>query len=255
MSANGIVCVIPAAGRGSRLGAVCPKVFVEIVESKTIFDILYAKIEPFVEQIVLVLSPDGLKYAEEHSLTVKYDKLKLAVQEYPIGMGDAVFAASSVWKHFSQLMVVWGDQVFLSDRSIRCLIDTHIGACDRGRQLTLPLVFVNNPYVEYCISPNGEIMDILQSREGDVCGATGFSDSGLFMLEIQCLEAAWSLYRSEESFGAVTSEVNFLPFLKWLSLKGWGTRTFRIEDAREARGINTTADLEFFRALYKGDRE
>jgi hypothetical protein len=45
--------------------------------------------------------------------------------------------------------------------------------------------------------------------------------------------------------------VNFLPFLLHLSKAGWTIRKLVVEDANEARGVNTWEDLEFFRSLYR----
>ena len=46
------------------------------------------------------------------------------------------------------------------------------------------------------------------------------------------------------------SEINFLPFLPFLSAKGWIITSLEVADATEARGINTKTDLAFFQSLY-----
>ena len=50
--------------------------------------------------------------------------------------------------------------------------------------------------------------------------------------------------------GRETGEINFLPFLPFLSRNGWRVRRLIVDDAREARGINTADDLRFFQELW-----
>ena len=51
--------VIPAAGRGVRLGADIPKILLPISSCDTIWSILHAKLSPLVDHIHLILSPEG----------------------------------------------------------------------------------------------------------------------------------------------------------------------------------------------------
>ena len=50
--------------------------------------------------------------------------------------------------------------------------------------------------------------------------------------------------------GGGTGEINFLPFLPFLSRAGWTVTPLEVADATEARGINTKDDLAFFQSLY-----
>jgi len=54
-----VCALIPAAGRGSRLGTDAPKILAPLTEQQTIWSILHAKLAPLVDHIHLELSPDG----------------------------------------------------------------------------------------------------------------------------------------------------------------------------------------------------
>ena len=56
-----ICAVIPAAGRGTRLGSDQPKILTPLTARDTIWSILHDKLAPLVDHIHLVLSPEGAK--------------------------------------------------------------------------------------------------------------------------------------------------------------------------------------------------
>jgi bifunctional UDP-N-acetylglucosamine pyrophosphorylase/glucosamine-1-phosphate N-acetyltransferase len=145
------------------------------------------------------------------------------------------------------ILVVWGDQIHVARDTIRRALDLHAGA---PRRLVLPLVALSKPYVEYRFDDGNRLIAVLQSREGDECAPGGLGDVGMFVLSTGGLASAWSLYRRAPRLGARTAEVNFLPFLVYLAQRGWEVKQLRVDDPLEARGINTTEDLAFFRRLY-----
>ncbi len=49
--------VIPAAGRGSRLGLDLPKLLVRLTDNETVWSVLKRKLRPYVDHIHVVLSP------------------------------------------------------------------------------------------------------------------------------------------------------------------------------------------------------
>jgi bifunctional UDP-N-acetylglucosamine pyrophosphorylase/glucosamine-1-phosphate N-acetyltransferase len=79
----------------------------------------------------------------------------------------------------------------------------------------------------------------------------GSADVGIFGLSVSGLKQAWDDYMAQASSGNLTGEINFVPFLPFLSSKhNWPVSPIEIKDAAEARGVNTTEDLEFARARY-----
>jgi bifunctional N-acetylglucosamine-1-phosphate-uridyltransferase/glucosamine-1-phosphate-acetyltransferase GlmU-like protein len=162
-------------------------------------------------------------------------------------MGDAIFGARTSWEMYDAILIVWGDQVFVSTDTLTCTL-TALNSADR--RAVLPLTRMSDPYVEY-VFDGGRLTTVLQSREGDKTNPGGYSDVGTFLLGTRGLTAAWNEYLSQAPQGSRTGEINFLPFLPFLSAHGWTVTPLEVADATEARGINTPEDLSFFRDLYR----
>jgi bifunctional N-acetylglucosamine-1-phosphate-uridyltransferase/glucosamine-1-phosphate-acetyltransferase GlmU-like protein len=251
-SRSRICAVVPAAGRGSRLGADVPKVFVPILPGVTIWNAVHSRLSEVADRIVLVLSPDGWNYAEKNRALFSppcFDKTTLALQPAPLGMGDAIFGAADLWRDDDDLLVVWGDQFNLSPQTLSACVRLH--AAQEKPALTLPVVRAPRPYVEYVFDSSDRLTSLRQSREGDRCEPGGFSDIGVFLLsggDALCEE--WLRYRGGSAPGSVTGEINFLPFLVHLSsTAGWPVVRYETDDPDEAVGINTPEDLAFARRL------
>lgn len=237
-----ICAVIPAAGRGTRLGGPeRPKILTPLTPQDTIWSILYRKLVPLVDHIHLILSPTGA--AEFPALPAN---VSVGIQPEPTGMGDAIFRGFDVWSSYDAILIVWGDQVFVSRGTLARTIAA-LGCAQN--HAVLPVTRMAAPYVEY-VFDGLRLARVLQTREGDITTANGYSDVGTFLLSTQDLDPAWKEYLASASRGAGTGEINFLPFLPFLSAKGWTITPVEVADATEARGINTKDDLAFFQSLY-----
>ena len=248
-----LCAVVPAAGRGTRLGLDVPKVFVRILPDVTIWDAVRGKLTRIAERIVLVLSPEGRGYVEKNRgafSPAAWEKTELALQAVPLGMGDAIFGAEDFWRGYDDLLIVWGDQFNLSLETLSACVDLHAAAGEKPA-LTLPVVRAPRPYVEYVFDAAGRLTRIRQSREGDACEPGGFSDLGVFLLSGgPALIGEWTRYREIGAKGSVTGEINFLPFLVHLSsVAGWPVNRDEARDPAEAIGINTPEELAFAREL------
>ncbi|HVW74463.1 MAG TPA: NTP transferase domain-containing protein [Rhizomicrobium sp.] len=236
-----ICAVIPAAGRGTRLGSGRPKILAPLTARDTIWSVLHARLAPLVDHIHLVLSPDGA--AQFPALPAN---VSVSVQPEPVGMGDAIFRGFDVWSRHDAVLIVWGDQVFVSADTLTRAIAA-MGT--PYRQAVLPVTRMAIPYVEY-IFDGQRLAKVLQTREGDTTTPNGFSDVGTFLLATNGLKPAWENYLNTAPRGQGTGEINFLPFLPFLSAQGWTITPLEVADATEARGINTKDDLAFFQSLY-----
>ncbi len=244
-----LCAVIPAAGRGSRLGLDRPKILAPVSGDATIWSVLKTRLKPFADRIHVVVSPGGANAFHE-ALLPDPDRTTIttSIQPVPLGMGDAIFGCAAAWADAEAIVIVWGDQVHVSAQTFAATLALHGG---RPRTIGLPLVALDDPYVEYRFDDAGQLTAILQSREGDCCAASGFGDVGTFVLSTEGLAAAWRSYVTHCTPGKATGEINFLPFLVHLAEQGWGVDRYLVADTREARGINTPEDLAFFRDIYQ----
>jgi len=242
--------VIPAAGLGSRLGSAVPKILLSLNETETVLSILYRKLFPLVDHIHIVASPSGAPLIgvclKEMGVN---DFVSISIQPEPKGMGDAIFQSYPVWSKAEKIIVVWGDQLFVSDETIKQGLEIHGGTL---KTIGLPLVKMKKPYVEYIFNDDLQLTHIKQSREGDICSEEGWADIGTFILSVPDLLSEWESYLNKIPRGASTGEINFLPFLPFLVSSGWQIKMTIVMDVTEARGINTQDDLIFFQRLYAG---
>src|SRR5438132_13686517 len=81
--------IIPAAGRGSRLGSDQPKILYPILGRPILCWLLDALV-PVCGNFVLVLSPEGRAVVEPMARQRLGAGLRLVIQERPTGMADAV---------------------------------------------------------------------------------------------------------------------------------------------------------------------
>lgn len=241
--------VIPAAGRGSRLGLDLPKLLVPLTERETIWSVLKRNLRPHVDHIHVVLSPAGASsFGQALEGDPDASMISTSIQPAPTGMGDAIFRGEPTWSSYRNVIVVWGDQVHVSENTIASSLALQ---ADAERRVMIPLVALREPYVEYRFDAAGRLDKILQTREGDVCQPGGLGDVGTFVLSTGGLAKDWQTFLAQVERGALTGEVNFLPFLAFLSRTGWDVRSLPVADPREARGINTPDDLVFFREVYR----
>ncbi|MFI6705534.1 NTP transferase domain-containing protein [Nonomuraea sp. NPDC050478] len=246
MSDQRVCAVIPAAGSGTRLGLGIPKIMLEIADGVTVWHLLHRRLSPWVEHVHVVVSPAGeIPFRRLAAEEIERGAVSVSVQARPTGMGDAIFGAVAHWEGYDRILVVWGDQVNLSPATVRQVVR----ACHDG--LTLPLVPMPAPYVEYELD-GPALVRVRMSREGDDCRPGGLSDVGVFCLGTEGLAEAWAGYLLDAAPGAATGEVNFLPFLPYLSqVRGRPVTVVPVTDPSEARGVNTPDDLDFARQAFQ----
>ncbi|OGV49384.1 MAG: hypothetical protein A3F46_00115 [Legionellales bacterium RIFCSPHIGHO2_12_FULL_42_9] len=239
--------VIPAAGLGTRLKTSTPKILLSLTPTKTVWSVLRFKLVDLVDHIHVIVSPHSEDLMRrELADDLACGLVSISVQVEPIGMGDAIFQGYSVWSQALQILIVWGDQVFVSSETFKSALQRHAG---HDKTIALPLTIVTEPYVEYIFDADLGLTAVKQSREGDRCSAKGLADVGTFVMSVRDLLPAWHAYLKRASWGAQTNEINFLPFLPFLAANGWHIELVHVASSLETRGINTPEDLLFFRCL------
>jgi bifunctional UDP-N-acetylglucosamine pyrophosphorylase/glucosamine-1-phosphate N-acetyltransferase len=106
-----------AAGLGTRMRSDVPKHLHQILGRRMVDWVLASSKALGVEQIVVVVSP---------TTTADFDGLTVAVQEEPLGTGDAVRRARTALEgRVDDVLVLSGDTPLLTPQILRELVDTH----------------------------------------------------------------------------------------------------------------------------------
>ncbi|HSR07520.1 MAG TPA: HAD-IA family hydrolase [Bryobacteraceae bacterium] len=230
--------VIPAAGRGTRLGFSRPKILYPL-GGRTILDWLLDFLVPNCASLVFVLSPEGageVTAALEQRIPGRF---AVVIQETPTGMGDAVALALPHVKT-RHAAVVWGDQVALRRESVESCMRLHQGPLQPS--VTCPTVLRANPYIHFDRDEAGRLVGLKQAREGDAMPETGESDTGFFCFDTVALRRLLDRLRSESGgIGTATREFNLLPVIP-LAAQREVVLTPRVMRLEETVGINTRED-------------
>jgi HAD superfamily hydrolase (TIGR01509 family) len=230
--------LVPAAGRGSRLGYHLPKILFPVAGRPCLdwlLDIFAAKCA----KLVFVLSPEGAPdviAALEQRIPGRYQTV---LQVNPTGMGDAVRLGLSAVVT-PQVAVAWGDQVALQHSSVDLCLRLHQGPLQPGA--TAPTVLRDAPYIHFERDSEGRVSSVRQAREGDPMPQRGESDTGFFCFRTSSLRKHLEAMRmSDAQLGGKTGEFNLLPVLPRIAQQE-GLLTPRVMTLEETVGINSAAD-------------
>jgi bifunctional UDP-N-acetylglucosamine pyrophosphorylase/glucosamine-1-phosphate N-acetyltransferase len=237
--------VIPAAGRGSRLGFARPKILYPVA-GRMIVEWLLGFLQPVCSAFVFVLSPEGREDVEGELDALIPGQYRTVIQVAPTGMGDAVDLGLTVVET-PQVAIVWGDQVALRRGSVEACFRLHDGPLKPD--LTCPTVIRPDPYIHFARDPTGRISGLCQKREGDVMPAEGESDTGFFCFRTEALRVLLSALRASATpGGAATGEFNFLPVIPLAAQRGI-VLTPPFMTIKETVGINSSADAVLVEAF------
>lgn len=248
MMNNKICAIIPAAGKGARLGFGVPKILVEFKNNVKVIDLLLKALLGSVDKIVIVVSPETLPLLQNdidnkiQNNTIPDKLIEIVIQETPKGMGDAIFCGYHIWKNYDNIFIVWGDQASISKDTVQKTINLQLRFTSPC--FTIPVVYKEDLYVEYVFDADGSLKTILQKREGDAVNESGYSDVAIFSLSTLSIFELWNKYRNISHNGVLTNEINFLPFLVYLSQNNWKTNIVHVKNPVEAVGLNTYEDYQ-----------
>ncbi len=236
--------VIPAAGRGTRLGSDRPKILFEIA-GRTILDWLLDLLLPRCGSVVLVAAPRGVE-AISRAVSAHGDRVRIAVQPDPIGMADAVERGTAPVTS-ENVLVIWGDQAAVREESLDLSMSLHTESCALA---TVPTVWRSGPYIHFARDASGRIVEVAQAREGDGMPQEGESDAGVFLFRTGALKRSLEAMRcAGVGIGRSTKEWNLLPVFPLLDSLAGNVLTAPILTAEESTGVNTPADAAFLESV------
>ncbi len=240
--------IIPAAGKGTRLGYSKPKILYPI-SGRTILDRMIDLLEPLCAKFVFVLSPESAPHVTpllEERLSGRFEAPVIVDS---CGMADSIYkAVPNVITPYT--LIIWGDQVAISPKTIMTVQRLHQSV--PNAQLTLPMVRRENPYVHYAIDDKGLFTHVLEKREGAAMPSVGESDCGVFACDTKRLQ---EVYADEIGKGIVlsqsTKEWNFLPMLPRFEMGEGSVSAYRLESMEESVGVNDVNDAALLEEYFK----
>jgi bifunctional UDP-N-acetylglucosamine pyrophosphorylase / glucosamine-1-phosphate N-acetyltransferase len=111
-----LAAVVMAAGQGTRMRSRLPK---------HLHPLLGRRVVDWVIEAARPLAPDTLVVVTSPDHQDAYDGLRVAVQERPLGTGDAVRAAKGELAGAESVLVLSGDHPLLTSGLLRALLETH----------------------------------------------------------------------------------------------------------------------------------
>jgi bifunctional N-acetylglucosamine-1-phosphate-uridyltransferase/glucosamine-1-phosphate-acetyltransferase GlmU-like protein len=233
---SGRVLVIPAAGRGSRLGSDAPKVLAPVA-GRPMLDWLLDLYLDRVEAMTLVVQPSARDLVVQ-ALRARAAHAQVAVQESPTGMLDAVGIGieATGLRAGARVWVTWCDQVAVLPATL-----DRLAREEAATAICFPTILQSPPYIHFERDADQRIVKVLQRRDGDPMPVTGESDMGLFSLSAAAARDKLQVFSAAAAASPNTGERNFLPFIPWLAATDV-VRTFPASHSIEAVGINTPED-------------
>lgn len=233
--------VIPAAGNGSRLGVSVPKALFQF-QAKPLIDWVVRASQGIFDNTIVVIKPGHLTQFHEWALhaPARPKQIQFVFQETASGSFDAVLLGLRSISDGSAAIVVWGDQVGVSSKTLQ-LVSSLL---DQGCEFVSPISEVNEPYVWLIRDQQGEITEVRRKRDGDVPPETGFSDVGVFGFSRRLVRA---IRENPLAFRPSLVEGRELDFTYAIpSFCSFGKfETPLITDRSETIAINSSDDLKY----------
>lgn len=232
--------IVPAAGRGSRLGVDTPKALVRVA-GRPMLEHLLARHTPFVDRFVIVVAPSAVDLFAAF-IAGQPAPIDIVVQPRPTGMLDAItLAAPLVADHRpGRVAVTWCDQLAVSHATAERL--WRHATSPLAASLVFPTLEVEQPYIHFDRDGSGRITGVRQRREGDRMPQRGETDMGLFDLSLDAYLRDLADFATGARASSGTGERNFLPFIPWQASRAL-VETITGADPIETVGINTPEEL------------
>jgi len=228
---DNVAALVMAAGLGTRMRSATPKHLHPLLGRRMVDWVIAAARETGAEPIVIVASPQALD---------GFDGLDVAVQERPLGTGDAVRAARTKLASTSgDVLVLSGDTPLLTADALRELLDTH-----RRERATATVLSFEPPdprqYGRVVRDGNGRLARIVEA-----------SDAVPEELELREVNSSIYVFAADKLWPALArlqpknaqGELYLTDAVGFLVQDGERVAVHVAEDPRLVEGVNTRAEL------------
>ena len=219
-----------AAGLGTRMRSAVPKHLHPVLGRRMVDWVLAAAVEIGADPIVVVAAPQTRDGFEDY---------EVAVQETPLGTGDAVRAARSALEGRAEhVLVLSGDAVLLTGEMLRDLVAVHLES--RAAATVLGIEYEDaRQYGRLVRGEDGALQRIVEARDAtDAELAIREANSSIYVFESSKL---WPTLERIESANA-QGEVYLTDAIGLLVTDGERVAVSIAAEAFEA-GVNTRAEL------------
>ena len=229
--ADDLAAIVMAGGLGTRMKSATPKHLHPLLGRRMVDWVIAAARGAGVERVVVVASPDSAG---------SYDGLEVAVQERPLGTGDAVRAARAALEDSdTDVLVLNGDVPALTPATVLALVDTHRGAKAAATVLSFEPPAAR-AYGRIVRDADGRLARIVEAADASPDElALGEVNSGIYVFRGAKL---WPVLDRLEPHNA-QGELYVTDTLGLLVGDGEIVAVHAAPDPFEVEGINTRAEL------------
>ena len=232
LSAGGeFALVLPAAGRGSRLGSDVPKSLFPVTGKPALLYSLEA-FGPWSRRIAIVVSPTSQEGVIE-LCSGRPESIEIVLQAEPTGDWHAVsLAVDQLHLRRGHVIVAWSDLVITSAEVIRQTIESHL---DSGADLTFPTMFERDPYLAVLRDDDGRVIDVAFRNERSCTACYLEHDCSFFVFGAEALRAGLAALAQRPS----TGEVRFVHIIPCLAVEGRDVQAIPLGVNGSFQGFNT----------------
>ncbi|QCI18600.1 bifunctional UDP-N-acetylglucosamine diphosphorylase/glucosamine-1-phosphate N-acetyltransferase GlmU [Buchnera aphidicola] len=243
MSKTETTIVILAAGKGSRMKSNYPKVL-HVLGGKTILEHVLntaKSIKP--KKIILVCTNDLKKILSIN----KNIPVELVVQKQQKGTGDAIIVASKNFSDNENIIVLYGDMPFISDKSIKKLQKSK-----KKSNLSLLISNLKNPDgYGRILRKNNKVISIIETK----CANNKEKlikevYSGTFIANGKDLKR----WLSKINTNNISQEIYATDIVYWANLEGNIIKTVETLNHKEILGINNQLQLSALEKIIQKER-
>src|SRR5262245_27233977 len=229
--ADELAAVVMAAGIGTRMKSATPKHLHPLLGRRMVDWVVEAARGAGVERLVVVASPQTVELL---------DGVEVAVQEEPLGTGDAVRCARATLQDFrGDVIVLNGDVPALRPETILALVETHRVAGASGTVLSFEPAEAG-AYGRIVRDGDGRLARIVEAGDASADElALGEVNSGIYVFKAQQLWPALDRLDPHNAQG----ELYVTDTLGLLVGDGEPCAVQLADDPLEAEGVNTRSEL------------
>jgi bifunctional UDP-N-acetylglucosamine pyrophosphorylase/glucosamine-1-phosphate N-acetyltransferase len=240
------IAIVLAAGKGKRMKSDLPKVLHPLGGRPLIAHLVTTLNRLRIGKIVLVVG-HGRELVEEHFANARLANLFFALQETQRGTADAVNAAAEFFReHDGSVLVLAGDVPLLRESSLEKLLNEHT---DSGCDATVLTSEPPDPtgYGRIIRGETGLVKKIVEHADADESErAVGEINTGIFAFQAKALYQALQRVDTDNEQG----EYYLTDVVEILLHEGNGTRAVKLDDYREALGVNSVEQLRELEEIY-----